>query len=47
VFPGQQLAIAINHHPGLDPGLDPGLGRVWFEASCAASVVASGQLLVE
>jgi acyl-CoA synthetase (AMP-forming)/AMP-acid ligase II len=39
VFPDQQLAIAIDH--------DPGHGRVTFEVSCAASVVASGQLLVD
>ena len=39
VLPDQQLAIAI------DP--DPGHHRVTFEVSCAAAVVASGQLFVE
>jgi acyl-coenzyme A synthetase/AMP-(fatty) acid ligase/3-hydroxymyristoyl/3-hydroxydecanoyl-(acyl carrier protein) dehydratase len=37
VFPDQQLAIAIER----------GAGRVTFEVSCAASPVASGQLVVE
>jgi acyl-coenzyme A synthetase/AMP-(fatty) acid ligase/3-hydroxymyristoyl/3-hydroxydecanoyl-(acyl carrier protein) dehydratase len=36
VFPDQQLAIAIQRAPG----------RVAFEVSCAASPVASGQLIV-
>jgi len=39
VFPDQQLAIAI------DP--DPDHHRVAFEVSCAAAMVASGQLLVD
>ena len=37
VFPDQQLAVRVRHEPG----------RVTFELSCAASLVASGQLLVE
>ncbi len=37
VFPGQQLSITVKHEPG----------RVTFEVTCAASVVATGQLLVE
>jgi acyl-coenzyme A synthetase/AMP-(fatty) acid ligase/3-hydroxymyristoyl/3-hydroxydecanoyl-(acyl carrier protein) dehydratase len=37
VFPDQQLAIAVRRDPA----------RVTFEVSCAASPVASGQLLVE
>jgi 3-hydroxymyristoyl/3-hydroxydecanoyl-(acyl carrier protein) dehydratase len=37
VFPDQQLAIAVHRDQG----------RVTFEVSCAASAVASGQLLVE
>jgi AMP-binding enzyme len=37
VFPDQQLSITVKHDQG----------RVVFEVSCAASVVASGQLLVE
>jgi len=36
VFPDQQLSITLTHDPG----------RVRFEVFCAASVVASGQLLV-
>ncbi len=36
VFPEQQLSIALKHDPG----------RVVFEVSCAANVVASGQLIV-
>jgi acyl-CoA synthetase (AMP-forming)/AMP-acid ligase II len=37
VFPDQQLAIALHRGPG----------RVTFEVSCAASPVASGQLVVD
>ncbi len=37
VFPDQQLAIALQRGPG----------RVAFEVSCAASPVASGQLIVD
>ena len=37
VYPDQQLAVKVEH----------AAGRVAFEVACAASVVASGQLLVE
>jgi len=37
VFPDQQLSVTVKHDQG----------RLTFEVSCAASVVASGQLLVD
>ena len=37
VLPDQQLSVTVKHDPG----------RVAFEVSCATSVVASGQLLVQ